>query len=138
MKRIITIAVFAFTSILAVNKALAQAPGVEVNVPFNFTANDKVLPAGAYTITLESPGVIDIRNRKQHISITSIVLLDSGQSENGGELVFTKYGNRYFLHEMLCDYASMNVHLPTGRSEKWARTQEAMVQNGSQILLAAK
>jgi len=138
MKRIITIAVFAFTSILSINKASAQVRGVEVNVPFNFTANDKLLPAGTYTITLPSSGVIEIRNRARHISMASVVLPDSRQSEHGGELVFTKYGNRYFLREILCDYASMNVHLPTTKSEEWARTQEAMVQNTSQILLAAK
>jgi hypothetical protein len=138
MKRIITIAIFAFASILSVNKALAQAPAMQVNVPFNFTAGNKLLPPGTYTITLVSAGAIEIRNRAQHISIGTVVLPDNRESENGGELVFARYGNQYFLHEISCPFASMNVSLPATRSEKRVRMQEAMVQNASQVLLAAK
>jgi hypothetical protein len=138
MKRIITIAIFAFTVILSGGRALAQVPAIRVNVPFNFTAGDKLLPPGLYTITLASAGVIEIRNRDQHISIGTTALPDNRESENGGELVFGRYGNQYFLHEVLCDFASMNVYLPTARSEKRVRMQEAMVQNAKQILLAEK
>jgi hypothetical protein len=63
MKRIITVAAFAFTVILGVGKSQAQVPAVQVTVPFKFTAGDKALPAGAYTIMLASSGVIEIRNR---------------------------------------------------------------------------
>jgi hypothetical protein len=138
MKRIITIAVFAFTVILSAGTALAQAPAIRVNVPFNFTAGDKLLPPGLYTITLASAGIIEIRNRDQHISIGTTVLPDNRKSENGAELVFSRYGNRYFLHEVLCDFASMNVNLPATKSEKWARMQEAFLQQPSKVLLAAK
>jgi hypothetical protein len=138
MKRIITIAVFAFTVILSVGRASAQVPAIRVNVPFNFTAGDKLLPAGSYTITLASAGIIEIRNRDQHISIGTTVLPDNRKSENGGELVFARYGNQYFLHEVLCDFASMNVNLPTTKSEKRVHMQEAMVESASQILLVMK
>lgn len=138
MKRLITIAVFAFTVILSAGRALAQVPAIQVDVPFNFTAGDKQLPRGSYTITLASPGVIQIRNRDRHISIGTMALPDGREAENGGELVFSKYGDRYFLHEVLCDYVSLNVSLPTTKSEKWVSRQEARLQNSSQVFLAAK
>jgi hypothetical protein len=138
MKQIITGTIFAFALILSVGKTLAQVPAILVNVPFNFTVGDKLLPAGKYTITLPSTGMIEIFNRGQRISTSSTVILDNRESENGGELVFTRYGDHYFLNEILCKFASMNVSLPTARSEKKIRTQEAMVENAKQILLAAK
>jgi hypothetical protein len=138
MKRIITIAVFAFTVILSVGRTLAQVPAIRVDVPFNFTAGDKLLPPGLYTITLASAGIIEIRNRDQHISIGTTVLPDNRKSENGGELVFARYGNQYFLREILCDSAAMNVNLPATRSEKRVRMQEAMVESANHILLAMK
>ena len=138
MQRIIPIAIFAFTVILSVGRALAQVPAIRVNVPFNFTAGDKLLPPGLYTITLESPGIIEIRNRVQHISIRSTALPDNRASEHGAELAFARYGNRYFLHEVLCDFASLNVYLPTTKSEKRVGMQEAMVEKASQVLVAMK
>lgn len=138
MKRIITIAIFAFTVILSVGRASAQVPGIRVNVPFNFTVGDKLLPAGTYTITVPSTGVIDIRNREKHISVWSMALPDNRESENGDELVFARYGNQYFLREILCRFVSMNVNLPATKSEKRIRTQEAMVENAKQVLLAMK
>jgi hypothetical protein len=109
-----------------------------VNVPFNFTVGDKLLPPGLYTITLASEGIIEIRNRDQHVSIWSTVLQDNQESRTGGELVFARYGNQYFLHEVLCDFATMNVYLPTTKSEKRVRMEEAKVENAKQILLAMK
>jgi hypothetical protein len=51
----------------------------------------------------------------------------------GGELVFAKYGNQYFLHEVLCSALSMNVALPTSRLEKRARIQEAQLPRSETV-----
>jgi hypothetical protein len=138
MKQIIAGTVFAFALILSVGRTLAQVPAIRVIVPFNFTAGDKLLPPGTYIITLASSGIIALRNRDQHISIESTVVPDNRESENGAELVFAKYGNQYFLHEVLCDFAPMNVSLPAARLEKRVLMQEAMVENTRLVLLAAK
>jgi hypothetical protein len=136
MKRIITIAIFALTTILGVGSASAQATAIRVKVPFAFTAGDKLLPPGTYTITLVSADVIRIQDRDQHLSILSTETRNNRQSENGDELVFARYGDRYFLQEILCDSPAMNVNLPTTKSEERARTQEANVQHPSQVLVA--
>jgi hypothetical protein len=138
MKRIITATIFAFTVILSVGRTLAQTPAIRVNVPFNFTVGDKLLPAGLYTITMPSTGVIDIVSRDRHISMWSMGVPDNREPEHDGELVFARYGNQYFLHEILCRFASMNVNLPATKSEKRVRMQEARVESAKQILLAAK
>lgn len=138
MKRIITIAIFAFTGILGVGSALAQGDAVWVKVPFAFTAGDSLLPAGNYMITLVSADVIHIQARDQHISVLTTEMQDDRQSKNGDELIFARYGNRYFLREILCDSAAMNANLPATKSEKRARTQEAAVQHSDHVLLASK
>jgi hypothetical protein len=136
MKRIITIAIFALTGILSVGSALAQATAIRVKVPFAFNAGDKLLPPGTYTITLVSADVIRIQDRDQHISILSTETRDNRRSENGDELVFARYGDRYFLQEVLCDSAAMNVNLPATKSEEKSRVQEAVVQHSGQVLVA--
>jgi hypothetical protein len=138
MKRIITIAILAFTGILGIGSASAQATAVRVKVPFAFTAGDTLLPPGIYTITFVSADVVHIRERDQHISVLTTEIPNNRRSENGDELVFARYGNRYFLQEILCDSAAMNVNLPLTKSEERARTQEAFLQNSSKVLLAAK
>jgi hypothetical protein len=42
-------------------------------------------------------------------------------------LVFRKYGQKYFLRDVLCTEADMNVEVPTSRLEKRARVQEAQL-----------
>lgn len=138
MKRIITIAIFAFTGILSVGSALAQGNTVWVKVPFAFTAGDRLLPAGTYLITPLSADVIHIQARDQNISVLTTDLQDDQQSKNGNELIFARYGDRYFLREILCNSAAMNVSLPPTKSEKRARTQEALVQHPDLVLLASK
>ena len=138
MKRIITIAILAFTGILSVGSALAQGDAVRVKVPFAFTAGDKLLPAGTYVITPLSADVIHIQARDQSISVVTTEMQDDRQSENGDELIFSRYGDRYFLREILCNSAAMNVSLPATKSEKRARTQEAVVQQPDRVLLASK
>jgi hypothetical protein len=138
MKRITAITLFAFASILGAGAAVAQDRGVQANVPFDFTVGNKLLPAGTYTITPASEGVIAIQNRDKHVLILSAALPDGKEAKNGGELVFDRYADQYFLREILCDAAAMNVELPATKAEKQARMQEAKVQNASQVEVAAR
>jgi hypothetical protein len=138
MKRIITIAILALTGILGVGSALAQSDAVRVKVPFAFTAGNRLLPAGNYLITSLSADVIHIQARDQHFSVITTEMQDDRQSKDGDELIFVRYGDRYFLREILCNSAAMNVSLPTTKSEEWARHQEASVQHSDLVLLASK
>ena len=107
-------------------------------VPFDFTVADKLLPTGTYTITPEASGVIMIENRDKHIAVLSQTSYDSHESRKGGQLVFDKYGNQYFLSEILCQTAAMNVNVaPSKRrsvhalSKRRSTTQPGYVQRSN-------
>jgi hypothetical protein len=138
MKRITAIAIFALASILSAGKVSAQAHAVRAAVPFDFTVSGKLLPPGTYTITPLSDHVIEIQNRDQHISILSSAFPNGRQSENSNKLVFQRYGDQYFLREILCESDALNMDLPVTKSEKRARMEEAKVQSASQVLVATK
>lgn len=139
MKRIMSItsiALFALVSFVTVGSISAQERAVKANVPFDFTVGDKLLPAGTYTISAENTGVIKIQNRDKHVVILTMTTSD-GREAKTGELVFNKYGDQYFLHEILCSSADMNMAVPTSKQEKRARVQEASLNsNGQQVYLA--
>ena len=135
MKRITSIALFILAGMVSAGSVLAQDHGVRATVPFDFTVGNKVLPSGTYTIEPATENVIVIRNREKHIAVMSISHGDSKQSKTG-KLVFNKYGDQYFLHEILCSSVDMSVELPTSKMEKRARLQEARLEGSPQVFLA--
>ena len=133
---ITSIALFALVSFVTVGSISAQERAVKANVPFDFTVGDKLLPAGTYTISAENTNVIKIQNSAKHVTLLSTATSDGKESKTG-ELVFNKYGDQYFLREILCSSADMNMAVPTSKQEKRARVQEASVNsNGQQVYLA--
>jgi hypothetical protein len=138
MKRIAGIALIALAGVLSAGNALAQDVGVRARVPFDFTVGNRLLPSGTYTITYAAPGVVWIQDRDKHISTASTTISDSREPKHGGELVFNKYGDQYFLSEVLCPAGGMSVSLPQSKQEKRVRLQEAMVHNSDQVFLALK
>jgi hypothetical protein len=137
MKRIASIALFALVSIVTVGFASAQQRAVKADVPFDFTVGNKLVPAGTYTISAISDNVIEIQNRDAHVAMLSRTNPDEKQSKSG-KLVFTKYGDQYFLSEILCASADMNMAVPASKSEKRAHDQQASLQNASQVFIALK
>jgi len=139
MKRIASItsiALFALVSFVTVGSISAQEQAVKANVPFDFTVGDKLLPAGTYTISEENANVLKIQNRDRGVAILALATSDGNESKTG-ELVFHKYGDQYFLREILCSQASLNMAVPASRQEKRARAQEASLSHsGQQVYLA--
>jgi len=100
---------FAFALIVGLamypTKAHAQIMGqLEVNVPFEFHVGNSKLPAGKYVIhTLDDSGltVMEISSADGSTSVlfdVQSVEADSAPARN--ELIFNKYGNRYFLAQL--------------------------------------
>jgi len=139
MKRIMSItsiALFALVSFVTVGSISAQDRAVKAKVPFDFTVGDKLLPAGTYLISAENDNVIKIENRDKHVTMLSTTTSDGKESKTG-ELVFNKYGDQYFLHDILCSQAAMNMAVPVSKQEKRARAQEASLNStGQQVYLA--
>jgi len=139
MKRITSItsiALFALVSFVTVGSISAQDRAVKATVPFDFTVGNTLLPAGSYTIAAEDTGVIKIRNTDGRIVLLSTTTPD-GKEAKTDELVFNKYGDQYFLREILCASADMNMAVPASKQEKRAREQEASLNTpGQQVYLA--
>lgn len=137
MKRITSIAFFALSILLAAGNASAQSYATEAKVPFDFTVGKMVLPAGAYKITSLSTTAILIRNEGNgRIYTQAMALPDNAVVRGSGELVFHRYGEQYFLSEVLCPAAAINVNLPVSKLEKRAQRNEASVRTPERVLLA--
>jgi hypothetical protein len=138
MKRIQAIALLAIANFAMAGTSFAQSNGVRATVPFDFTVGNKLLPAGTYTIKEQSDHMIVIQNHDKPIAMLSLVNGDSNRSPNGGKLKFHRYGSQYFLTEILCDQANMNLQVPTSKTEKTTALQEAKLRARSETFVAAR
>jgi hypothetical protein len=136
MKRITAIALLTIASCVTASRALASDFAVQANVPFDFIVGGKVLPAGTYKITEPSAGIIELQNRDKHIAVLS--LAEGRDATKGNKLVFDRYGDRYFLSEVLCPGSNLTVQIPTSKMEKAAQRQEASIHDSGQTLVALK
>ena len=138
MKRSTAIAILAIANLAMAGTSFAQSNGVKANVPFDFTVGNQLLPSGTYTIKNESSQMIVIRNHDKPISVLSLVTADGTKSPNGGKLVFHNYGGQYFLSEILCDGADMNLAITPSKKEKRVRLEQATVNPSSNTFVAAR
>ena len=132
MKRITALA-FLTAALISMGSACAHAQAAGFKVPFDFTVGNQMLPAGTYQVSYYAPkSAIMIRSEDGRFhAFTAIHPADP--STRDSEVVFTKYGNRYFMHEVLCSALSMNVALLTSRMEKQARIQEAQLPHSETV-----
>jgi hypothetical protein len=118
--------------------AVAQQ-GMRANIPFDFTVGNTQMPAGEYKIT--SPGEQEVRLQSASNASTATVVSLHSNAEPGpqSELVFLKYGDRYFLHRILsASNSAMDLDIAIGKAEKEARSEEARLHTGQEILVAAR
>jgi hypothetical protein len=141
MNRISAIALIVAASFVTAGSAMAQDHRAQATVPFNFTVNGNSLPAGTYTVgsQVNSPNVIMITDREKNVHLLTLAQADPNVSGTSNKLVFHRYGDQYFLSEIRCDSASMNVHLLTSKAEKRAKaaqTQEAGLRVNNDVMIA--
>lgn len=137
MKQFTAITLFAVAGFFSAGSGQAQKHAVQTTVPFDFTVGSKMLPSGTYTITPVSDDQIEIRNWETHLAVLTPAYATVQQSKNGGELVFDKSAGNYFLREILCEFAAMNVNLPPSKLEKGTRVQEAKIPSASGRVVVA-
>jgi hypothetical protein len=136
----IAIAVCILASFAVAGTVSAQDHAARATVPFNFNVGDTWVPAGTYTMTSDnrSPDVIFIRSKDNKIALMRLAQSDSRRLDVGS-LVFTRYGDQYFLREILCSSCRMNVAFPGSKHEKLARTRlEAGLSSPTDVYLALK
>ena len=139
MKRITALALFTIASLASFSAATAQEPGMKAKILFDFTVGNATLPAGEYTINSPSQWVVRLRNADNASSAAVIGTQSNHDSGSVSELVFRKYGDRYFLHCVLGgSNSAMNLDIASGKAEKEARIQEAKLHTRHEVLVAAR
>jgi hypothetical protein len=142
MNRITAISLLTLGSLASCAGAIAQQPAMKANIPFNFNVGNTWMPAGEYTISTPLRHVLEFQSA-DHANIATVVSSEShDESNSGSKLVFTRYGNQYFLHRVLCPTVSeLNLDLAAGKTEKAARKRSLEAKNldnGQETLVAAK
>jgi len=140
MKHITALALFIAATFITAGKAIAQDYAVRATIPFSFTVNGSQLPAGNYTLgsDVTSPRILKISDRSQHVTAMVIALPSADERSKANQLVFHKYGDKYFLCEIRSQESLINVKLPTTKQEKKARaeTQVAGLPVHEEVMIA--
>jgi hypothetical protein len=95
----------AFALTIYPSKAQAQIVGnLEVNIPFQFHAGNTQLPPGKYVIHMLDDSdltVMEISSADDSASaLFEVQAAEANSAPAQSELIFNKYGNRYFLAKL--------------------------------------
>ena len=139
MKQITAVAAILLASLAATGAASAQDHAAKATIPFGFYVGNTRVPSGEYKMTSdsESPNIIAIQNSDNRVVALAKARADDPKP-GAHTLVFTKYGDQYFLHEILCSSCGMNVAFSDSKKEKLARTREASTAAPTDVYLALK
>ena len=93
-----------FITLSAVSVYAQSDMRLNVNIPFEFSVRNKVLPAGEYTVTQR------VQNAENNLLIRRVdrtasdvfltIPTRAGTTPNESKLVFNRYGDQYFLSEV--------------------------------------
>jgi hypothetical protein len=84
----------------ALSAAAQGKKSVILKAPFSFKVEHQMLPAGTYRILVEH-GWLQIRSADGKTGAMVLTLPVSGKtSEGSGQVVFNRYGDRYFLAQV--------------------------------------
>jgi hypothetical protein len=111
----------------------AQAQSADrmvVNIPFEFSAGDKQLPAGEYSVkrtsATASAYTIQRTDSSAAVIVLATVTLGGGAEQQGGaRLVLRRYGDVYFLAQVWMPNRGTGSQIPESRSERRLRREAA-------------
>lgn len=98
----------------------------EVTIPFAFQASSEVLPAGTYRIVSESNNLIRVQG---HGSTGAFVMTHDAikaTAPNQSMLVFDRYGDKYYLHQIWTAGENTGLECPKTRAEKESQLAQNM------------
>ena len=137
MKYMSKLVLFAAASLLPVSGVLAQTAAT-ADIPFDFICQQKAMPHGSYRVTVLNENAIAVISQDGRIHAMSLVESTDAAHGKGGKLVFHRYGDQYFLSEVQTPAGGVDMQLPTSKSEKQARLNEAKLQDSGTTLVAMK
>jgi hypothetical protein len=118
------------------SKAQAQIIGdLEADIPFQFHAGNAKLPAGKYIIhVLDSTdqNVMEIRSAEgSTAALFEVHGVEASAAPAKGELIFNKYGDRYFLEKLFDPSNPSGSELYESRYEK--RVSQAAAEGQERV-----
>ena len=115
--------------------AQAQTSGrtqLIANIPFQFNAGNKTLPAGEYSVRQINPdsdhSVLLLSSRDGNAS--AMIQVDSviGKAQETAKLIFHRYGNKYFFAQAWIDGDNTGMQAPRSKAERAAESELAGLQ----------
>lgn len=137
MKYARAIALMVLALPIAAAAQLGSGQKIAANVPFEFVAWNKVVPAGNCIVqrTSMNGSTLTIQNTKAGMSTLALSRQDRAKTATGAyTLVFHKYGTRHFLAQVKIADGTVYM-LPESKLERELRAQNTAPQN--QIVLAS-
>jgi hypothetical protein len=137
MKYARAIALMVLALPMAAAAQLGSGQKIAANVPFEFVAWNKVVPAGNCIVqrTSMNGSTLTIQNTKAGMSTLALSRQDRAKTATGAyTLVFHKYGTRHFLAQVKIADGTVYM-LPESKLERELRAQNTAPQD--QIVLAS-
>lgn len=135
MKKLFSVAaVGCLLSLLLVGSAYAQLPGttIRASIPFDFTVRGKTLPAGEYEVSRIGDEPVGLLLRNVHDKKDQIMFetepVDVHRIPRKNILVFNRYGDSYFLEEVVTAGEETGRELSPSRAERSLRREMAKNQ----------
>jgi hypothetical protein len=131
--------VMALTAMATTRVAQAQET-IVVNIPFDFSAGNKTLPAGEYSVRAQYDDARMLLLQRKDSSVAMFIGANNvvaSAPQSVSKLIFNRYGDRYFLSQV------WNEGDPTGwQLMKTAREKEiaqtAKIEAEGQVTLVAE
>jgi hypothetical protein len=107
-------------SLASTQSASAQSSKTvaEVNIPFAFQTPLQTLPAGMYRIDRESGTLIRLQGPGTAAGFVEMHGAIKARAADHGYLVFDRYGNKYFLHQIWTEGSHDGLECSKSRAEK--------------------
>jgi hypothetical protein len=138
-RALVMAAVMALTAMATTRVAQAQ-DAMAVNVPFDFVAGGKTLPAGEYAVRPSGAGNTLILIDRKDASVSALIITHavvSLDTQTESKLIFNRYGDRYFLSQVWSEGNSQGRQLmKTAREKEAALT--AKIETEGQVTLVAE
>jgi len=144
MKKVFSVAMAGcLLSLLLVGSAGAQEPGTEIraSIPFDFVVKGKTLPAGEYEIRrlMDEPiGLLirNVRDKHDNVVFETEPKIDRAITKRD-ELIFNRYGDTYFLSEVVTAGEQTGEELSPTHKERELKREMARNQSAPETVTVA-
>jgi hypothetical protein len=113
----------------------ANEARIKAVIPFDFSVEKQVLPAGTYVVTQVRDGLYQIQREDRHGAMASMQTTALGgptSTNNDTKLIFNKYGDQYFLSQF---WASGQ---PEGRAVLKSHSERELLKKGGWLARGGK